>query len=407
LKRLLSALPAFPLVFLLFAPASVGPIGVKISDNAKYSDLKVICETYVPIFYYKLIQDDPETCVNGILNRGVSEYLDKHTRRLGPVDTTEEQDDVNDVGFGGIGVELTADKSGAIKVSGLVDGGTAESAGLRIDDLVVEVEKDGKFVPVDAKTNGNFKKAVNLIRGPVGDKVTIAITRNGARKELTVTRAKIVPKQVKYRPDLLPGKIGYVTINSFGSASVAKQTEAAIDAVLAKGARALILNVRNNPGGLLDEVEAIISLFEKDENAILVSIADYRKGAPTYKDHKVEHFGAKNYGKYAGIPVAVLINGNSASASEIFAAFLKYKGAVVVGTKTFCKGTVQTVFPLSSGGSIHLTTNEYFVGNPRIKVNDVCVTPDHEVKNAEDWNPRDEAGDLQLQKAVELLNKKP
>ncbi len=265
--------------------------------------------------------------------------------------------------FGGLGMQVTME-DGAVKVVSPIDDTPAAKAGVMPGDLIVAIDN----VPVSDMT---LSQAVDKLRGPIGSKVTLTMRRQGAQPfELTLTRADIKVDPVKSK--LVDGNIGYIRISTF-SERAGSALDAAVKALKAKSKDHLagvVLDLRNNPGGLLDEAVAVANIFiPKGE---IVSIKG-RVASDT------RHYNASS-GKDLvppGVPMVVLVNGGSASASEIVAGALQdTHRAVIMGTRSFGKGSVQTVLPVKeSGGAIRLTTALYYTPSGR-SIQGTGVTPD-------------------------------
>ena len=308
---------------------------------------------------------------------------------------TALQESSNGVYYG-IGASVSQDaKTGIVTIVKPFITGPAYKAGIKPGDIISKV--NGEEV-----TGMDLSAVVSKMKGKSGTKVKIGIVREGVNKplEFTVTRMKIEVPTIEYQ--MLDGKIGYITITEFDKITVT-QFDAAVDDLEKQKMKALIVDVRNNPGGRLDAVVDILDRLLPPK--LLVYTED--------KYNKREEKFAKDKTKIS-VPMAVLINGNSASASEIFAGTLQdYKTATIVGTKSFGKGIVQTVIPYSDengpdGTAVKLTISKYYTPNGR-NIHGTGIRPDVEVELDEKMQkevviPVDK--DNQLQKAVSLLKKK-
>ena len=285
-----------------------------------------------------------EGALNGMLS-GLdphSSYLDSKTYDELRVHTKGE--------FGGLGMEVTME-DGLVKIVAPMDDTPAYEAGLESGDLIVAIDKK----PVSGMT---LTEAVDLLRGKPGTKVLLHIKRkNQDVFEKTLTRAIIHVKPVKWE---LKGNIGYVRIATFNDSTVSLLEEAIKDIKKKLGGKfeGLLLDVRNDPGGLLDAAIGVCNLFLTKGQEIVST-----RGRMKDSDSRV-FADAKDIVK--GIPIVVLINGGSASASEILAGALQdnHRG-LVVGTKSFGKGSVQLLMPLTNGGAIKLTTARYYTPSGR------------------------------------------
>ena len=318
--------------------------------------------------------------------------------------------------FGGIGAEIEM-KDKEVAVRRPMEGGPAERAGLKAGDVIIKVrdEKDAEWTwPKDTT------EAVKKIRGPVGTAVFIVIKLPSAEIEFRIFREDI---KMKFVESKVFGDIGYAHYKSFTETS-ADQLEDNFRALRQRGINKVILDLRNDPGGLLPGALETLFYFSKKDGDIMLTTR-YKKheivdtignSKGKYVDPKTN--APKNPGEFADMKVVVLVNGRSASASEITSGTLQDWGYTIIGENTYKKGVGQTVFPLADGSGLRLTTFEFLTGNGKRKVNDVGIKPDIEVK----WEKRpgqkdeefmkeyadsfgDPAKDPQLQKALEVIGK--
>lgn len=289
-----------------------------------------------------------EKLLTGALN-GMLSALDPHSSYLEPK-VYEELKDQTKGEFGGLGMEVTQE-NGLVKIISPIDDTPAQKAGLEAGDLIVAVDKQ----PIMGKT---LTEAVDLLRGKPGTKVRVHIKREGKDVfEKTITRAIIKVKAVKWRTE---GNVGYIRISTFSETTVPLIKEAMTDIKKKLGAKleGYVLDVRNDPGGLLDAAIGASDIFLKKGQEIVST----RGRTPESELHiYAEHEDIAD-----NLPIVVLINGGSASASEILAGALQDNHrAVVVGTKSFGKGSVQALLPLTNGGAIKLTTARYYTPSGR------------------------------------------
>lgn len=258
-------------------------------------------------------------------------------------------------------------------------------AGIRPGDLILAV--DGTDI-----TGMDLNAAVALIRGEEGTSVTITLQRDEEKFDVEVTRRQIDVETVTYR--MLDDNIGYIQVDEFDEVT-AKQFSEALDTLIDQGMEALVIDIRNNPGGLLNVV--VDMLDEILPEGVIVSVKD--------KNGKTEEYRSDAETKL-DVPLAVLVNGNSASASEIFAGAVKdYGVGTIVGTTTFGKGIVQTIFSLNDGTGMKLTIEDYYTPSGN-SIHKIGVSPDVEIDLPDELKvlvdiPEDE--DTQLQKAIEIL----
>lgn len=289
-----------------------------------------------------------EKLLTGALN-GMLSALDPHSAYLEPK-VYEELKAQTKGEFGGLGMEVTQE-NGLVKIISPIDDTPAQKAGLEAGDLIVAIDKK----PVMGMT---LTEAVDLLRGKPGTKVRIHVKRAGKDVfEKTIIRAIIQVKAVKWR---LEGNVGYIRISTFNETTVPLMKEAIADIQkkLAQNLEGYVLDVRNDPGGLLDAAIGASDLFLTKGQEIVST-----RGRESGSEIRVY---AEHGDLTVGVPIVVLINGGAASASEILAGALQdNRRAVVVGTKSFGKGSVQALLPLTNGGAIKLTTARYYTPSGR------------------------------------------
>jgi carboxyl-terminal processing protease len=301
-----------------------------------------------------------ESAINGMLN-GLdphSSYMDSKSFKDMQVQTRGE--------FGGLGIEVTME-DGLIKVVAPIDETPAAKAGIMTNDIITHLDDD----PVQGLT---LNQAVEKMRGPVNTKIRLKIMRKGQDKptEVTIMRDIIRVKAVRARPE--GDDIGYIKISQFNeqtSENLKKAIGDLANQMPPEKLKGYVLDLRNNPGGLLDQAIAVSDAFlEKGE---IVSTRGRNA-------EETQRFNARPGDISKGKPVIVLINGGSASASEIVAGALQdHKRATVIGTRSFGKGSVQTIIPLGSGnGALRLTTARYFTPGGR-SIQAKGISPDIEV----------------------------
>lgn len=286
--------------------------------------------------------------------------------------------------FYGIGVTI-ANEGNDLVVQSVIEGTPAEQAGVKAKDIIVSI--DG-----ETRERWDTDEAVLRIRGEAGTKVTLGIRRDGAEtlREITITRAKIELPNVE--SELLDGNVGYIRLYTFSELADDDVREA-IAELADKGAEGFILDLRDNPGGLLTSAVDVASLFVKD--GVIVRVED-REG--TVEESRATGDLATD------APLVVLINGNSASASEIVGGALQdYGRAKLIGEQSFGKGSVQQIEELSFGGAIKLTIAHYVTPKNRV-IDKIGLTPDVKVEMAPELQA-DKATDTQLQRAIKELEK--
>ena len=333
--------------------------------------------------------------------KGILDSLDPHSSFLPPDMYKEMQTDTKGE-FGGIGIEITI-KDGFPTVITPIEDTPAYRVGLKTNDHIVKI--DGK-----PTKNMSLIDVVKLIRGPKGKSVVLTIAREGAQslKDYTVVRDTIVVKSVKFR--MLGDDYGYIRIAQFQE-KTARDLDNALQELEKnhKGTplKGLVLDLRNDPGGLLEQAVEVSDKFLSE--GVIVSI-EGRDAKKKQDDSKMKFYAKKKGTDYLG-PLVVIVNEGSASASEIVAGALQdYKKAVVVGTKSFGKGSVQTIFPLGDGSAVRLTTAKYYTPKGR-SIQSEGIVPDivvesNLVKSKDKVAPITEK-DLEKKNDKEKLIKKP
>jgi carboxyl-terminal processing protease len=276
---------------------------------------------------------------------GMLSGLDPHSTYLDPEAYKEMQ--VGTSGeFGGLGIEVNME-DGFVKVVSPIDDTPAQRAGVKTGDVIIKIDQ----TPVKGLT---LNEAVKMMRGKVGSEITLSILREGQEKplQITIVRDKIQVKSVKSR--LLEPGYGFVRISQFQNRTTEDLAKALGDLKKENNGdlRGLVLDLRNNPGGVLQAAVGVVDTFL--EKGLIV----YTEGR--VKDSQMT-FKAKPKDLLEGVPLVILVNGGSASASEIVAGALQdHKRAIIMGTKTFGKGSVQTIQPISNDAAIKITTARYF-----------------------------------------------
>lgn len=284
--------------------------------------------------------------------------------------------------FGGVGMEVTVE-NGILTVITPIEGTPAERAGIKPRDQILEVN--------GTPTKGLVvQEVVKLLRGPRGSTVNVTVKSEGDTEPrvVTLTRDKIVVKSVK--PELMPGGIAYIKLSQFqdNTSLELKQALAELESNNSGNLKGIVLDLRNNPGGLLSEAISVVDEFVDD--GLIVSV----KGR--YEGQSREHYATKS-GDYEEQPIVVIVNDGSASASEVVAEALQdSKRATILGTNTFGKGSVQTIIKLEDGAGLKLTTAKFYAPSGR-SISEVGVTPDVVVENEKD-------ADKQLESALKILN---
>jgi len=348
-------------------------ISIGLSRSAKvsalstdvYDDLKIFTDVLGLLQKEYVEETDSKDLVYGAV-KGMVETLDPHSAFMPPSAYKEMQEESKGR-FEGLGIEITL-KEGVLTVVSPIEDTPAFRAGIQTGDQILKI--DG-----ESTKNLTLMDSVKRLRGPRGTKVTITIMREGLPKpkEFTLTRDVIPIRSVRY--ELMEKQYGYIRLSQFQ-----EKTEGELDKAInaleseSKGAiKGLVLDLRNNPGGLLDQAVKVSDRFI--ESGLIVSMEGRRE------DQKMK-FYAHPQGTIPHYPLVVLVNGGSASASEIVAGAIQDHGrGIVVGTQSFGKGSVQTIFPLKDGSGLRLTTARYFTPNGR-SIQAKGIIPDIIVKPA-------------------------
>ena len=336
-------------LILLAAGLALSPVvNLAASEKGAYSELKAFTEVLSLIEENYVEKPDARKLIRGAIH-GMLRTLDPHTSYLNPEYFKEMQVETSGR-FGGLGVEISI-RNGVLTVVTPIEDTPAYEVGVEAGDQIIRIEK------ASTKTM-TLQEVVKRLRGKPGTKVTITVRREGESKplEFTITRRIIRIKSVRSR--MLPDGIAYIRIRSFQS-STGREVRRALSSLQEEGAKALVLDLRNNPGGLLSQAVSVSDVFLKSGSLIVET-----KGRMSNQAHRFTSTTGAQGGK---IPMAILVNAGSASASEIVAGALQdLKRAKVIGVKTFGKGSVQTVVPLSDGSGLRLTTALYYTPKGRL-----------------------------------------
>ncbi|EIK96809.1 carboxyl-terminal protease [Pseudomonas sp. M47T1] len=305
--------------------------------------------------------DDKTLLENAI--KGMLSNLDPHSAYLGPEDFQELQESTSGE-FGGLGIEVGVE-DGFIKVVSPIDDTPATKAGIEAGDLIVKINGQ--------PTRGqSMNEAVDKMRGKIGEKITLTLVRNGGNPfDVTLARAVIQVKSVKAQ--MLEDGYGYIRITQFQVKTGEEVSKALAKLRKDNGKKlnGLVLDLRNNPGGVLQAAVEVVDHF------ISSGLIVYTKGRIANSELR---FSATGHDESDGVPLVVLINGGSASASEIVAGALQdHKRGVLMGTDSFGKGSVQTVLPLNNDRALKITTALYYTPNGR-SIQAQGIVPDVEVR---------------------------
>ena len=325
--------------------------------------------------------ENMDSAINGLL-----QSLDPYSAYMSP-EILEEMQTETSGEFGGLGIEVGME-AGVVKVISPIDDTPASKAGLKAGDYIVKINN----IQVQGKS---LTEAVDLMRGPVGSGIELTVRRRGVKKALTFNIIREIIEIQSVKADLLDNNIGYIRLTSFNDNS-SQQIKKEIEKLKKNDdLNAFILDLRNNPGGLLSQAIKITDFFL--ENGEIVSTKSRKKS-------ENRKWFAKKGDITDGKTILVLINYGSASASEIVAGALKdHKRAIILGERSYGKGSVQSIIPLKNKGAIRLTVAKYYLPSGK-SISEVGVRPDIEVYEEGDNFKIKTENDNQLNYAIKLLN---
>ena len=355
------------------------------SENDIYKKIDVFGEVLEKIneqYVDEINQSDSmDSAINGLL-----QSLDPYSSYMTPEMYKEMQTETSGE-FGGLGIEVGME-SGLVKVISPIDETPASRAGIKAGDYIVKIND----TQVQGKT---LSEAVDLMRGPVGSGIKLTVRRSGEKKALTFNIIREIIQVQSVKTDLLEKNIGYIRLTSFNENS-AKQIKKKINELKKnKQLKAYILDLRNNPGGLLSQAIKISDFFLN--NGEIVSTKSRKKS-------ENKKWFAQEGDLANGKTLIVLINYGSASASEIVAGALKeHKRAILLGENSYGKGSVQSIIPLKNDGAIRLTIAKYYLPSGK-SISEIGVSPDIEVnEESNDFRIKTKT-DNQLNYAIKLIN---
>ena len=358
---------------------------ISASENNIYDKIDLFGEVLDKInkeYVEEINQSDVmDAAINGVL-----QSLDPYSGYMSPEILKEMQTETKGE-FGGLGIEVGME-AGVVKVISPLDNSPAERVGVKAGDYIVKINN----TQVQGKS---LAEAVELMRGPVGTDINITVRRRGEKKALNfkITREIIEIKSVK--SNIIDDEVGYIRLTSFNENSSDQIKKNIKNFKKEKKIKKFILDLRNNPGGLLSQAVKISDFFL--EHGEIVST----KGRKKIENRK---YFAKKGDLINGETLVVLINYGSASASEIVAGALQdHKRAILVGESSYGKGSVQSIIPLNNKGAIRLTISKYYLPSGK-SISEVGVTPDIEIAEGSDEFRISTETDNQLKFAVKLLN---
>jgi carboxyl-terminal processing protease len=367
MKSLFRSMPVLAFGALLGASLTLGEgvlAGKKETETLPLEDLRTFTEIFAKIKndYVEPIEDKV-LLENAI--RGMLAGLDPHSAYLVPEDYKELQAGTSGE-FGGLGIEVGME-DGFVKVISPIDDTPADRAGVKAGDLVIRLDD----TPVKGMA---LSDAVKIMRGKPGTDIVLTIVREGEDKPLSITVTRDVIRVTSVKSNMLEPGYGYVRISQFQSRTGDNLREAVekLEEQAGGPLKGLVLDLRNNPGGVLSAAVSVSDAFIKD------GIIVYTEGR--LDDAKLK-FNAKPTDILNGAPIVVLVNGGSASASEIVAGALQdHRRAIIMGRKTFGKGSVQTILPMDNGSALKLTTAKYYTPLGT-SIQATGISPDIELEN--------------------------
>tara|TARA_B100000579_G_scaffold57866_1_gene41440 strand:- start:2314 stop:3459 length:1146 start_codon:yes stop_codon:yes gene_type:complete len=325
--------------------------------------------------------DAMDAAINGVLQSldPYSAYMSPETLNYMKTETKGE--------FGGLGIEIGME-AGVVKVISPIDNTPASKAGVKAGDYIVKIND----IQVQGKT---LTEAVDLMRGPVGSEIEITVRRRGVKKSIIFKIKREIIKVESVKSKLFDKDVGYIRLTSFNENSSEQIKEKIKNFKKNKKVKHFILDLRNNPGGLLSQAIKISDFFL--ENGEIVS-------TKSRKSNENRKWFAKKGDIINGDTLVILINYGSASASEIVAGALKdHKRAILIGENTYGKGSVQSIIPLNNKGAIRLTVSKYYLPSGK-SISEVGVVPDIEVIEESDEFKINTETDNQLKFALKLIN---
>lgn len=357
----------FILVFLLGVIIGLGRLHrVSALSNTTYEDLRVFTDVLGLLQKEYVEETKSKDLIYGAI-KGMVETLDPHSAFLPPNLYKEMQEETKGR-FEGIGIEITL-KEGILTVVSPIENTPAYKAGIQAGDQILKIEGE-------STKNLTLMECVKRLRGPKGSKVTITIMREGFPKprDITLIRDVIPIRSVRY--EILDKHYGYVRISQFQEKTSSEFDKAVkeLEAAAQGGLKGLILDLRNNPGGLLDQAVKIADRFI--ESGLIVSVEGRKE------ESKMKFNAQRQEDDLTKYPLVVLVNGGSASGAEIVAGAIQDHGrGILLGTQTFGKGSVQTIFSLKDGSGLRLTTARYYTPSGR-SIQAKGIVPDIIVKPA-------------------------
>ena len=353
------------------------------NENNIYKKIDLFSEVLDKVKKEYVEDIDQSEVMDAAIN-GVLQSLDPYSAYMSPLMYKEMATETSGE-FGGLGIEVSME-AGVVKVISPIDDSPASKAGIKAGDYIVKINN----IQVQGKS---LTEAVELMRGPIGSEINITIRRVGVKKALNFKIKRAVIEVASVKSEIKNKNIGYIRLTSFNENS-SDQVKDKINIFKKKNIKYYILDLRNNPGGLLSQAIKISDFF-LDKGEIV--------STKSKKDSENRRWFAKKGDILDGKTFVVLINYGSASASEIVAGSIKdHKRAILIGERTYGKGSVQSIIPLKNDGAIRLTVSKYYLPSGD-SISDVGVMPDFEISEENENFRINTETDNQLNFAIELL----
>ena len=375
----------FNLFFIIFLSPFFSNLSFSANEESIYDKIDLFSEVLDKVNNEYFEEIDHSEAMDAAIN-GVLQSLDPYSAYMSPEIFKEMQTETSGE-FGGLGIEVGME-FGVVKIISPIDNTPAEEAGVKAGDYIVKIND----IQVQGKT---LTEAVELMRGPVGSIIKITVRRRGIKKAIIFNITREIIKIESVKSKIIEDTVGYIRLTSFNENSADQIKEKIKELRQNKKIEKYILDLRNNPGGLLSQAIKISDFFLN--NGEIVSTKSRKK-----KENR--KWFARKGDIIDGETLIVLINYGSASAAEIVAGALKdHKRAILIGEKSYGKGSVQSVIPLNNKGAIRLTISKYYLPSGK-SISEVGITPDIEIaESSEDFRMNTKT-DNQLDFAIKLLN---
>ena len=375
----------FNLFFIIFLSLFFSNLSFSANEESIYDKIDLFSEVLDKVNNEYVEEIDHNEAMDAAIN-GVLQSLDPYSAYMSPEIFKEMLTETSGE-FGGLGIEVGME-FGVVKVISPIDNTPAEEAGVKAGDYIVKIND----IQVQGKT---LTEAVELMRGPVGSTIKITVRRRGVKKAIIFNITREIIKIESVKSKIIEDTVGYIRLTSFNENSADQIKEKIKELRQNKKIEKYILDLRNNPGGLLSQAIKISDFFLN--NGEIVSTKSRKK-----KENR--KWFARKGDIIDGETLIVLINYGSASAAEIVAGALKdHKRAILIGENSFGKGSVQSVIPLNNKGAIRLTISKYYLPSGK-SISEVGITPDIEIaESSEDFRMNTKT-DNQLDFAIKLLN---